>query len=90
MTDHKLQVVPLGGLGEFGMNMTAIRYGDDMIIVDCGMMFPRLNGHHKPQSAATESPMPAISRSRTSISAETLSTLLSGRVMPTAAMVGLP
>jgi ribonuclease J len=30
----------MGGLGEFGMNMTAIRYGDDMIIVDCGMMFP--------------------------------------------------
>lgn len=40
MTDHKLQVIPLGGLGEFGMNMTAIRYGDDMIVVDCGMMFP--------------------------------------------------
>src|SRR5437868_7144299 len=40
MTDKKLQVVPLGGLGEFGMNMTAIRYGDDMIVVDCGMMFP--------------------------------------------------
>src|SRR5919206_2960807 len=40
MIDHKLQVIPLGGLGEFGMNMTAIRYGDDMIIVDCGMMFP--------------------------------------------------
>jgi ribonuclease J len=30
----------MGGLGEFGMNMTAIRYGDEMIIVDCGMMFP--------------------------------------------------
>jgi ribonuclease J len=40
MSDQKLQVVPLGGLGEFGMNMTAIRYGDDMIVVDCGMMFP--------------------------------------------------
>jgi ribonuclease J len=40
MTDQKLQVIPLGGLGEFGMNMTAIRYGEDMIIVDCGMMFP--------------------------------------------------
>lgn len=40
MTDHKLQVIPLGGLGEFGMNMTAIRYGDDIIVVDCGMMFP--------------------------------------------------
>src|SRR5579884_1491952 len=40
MADRKLQVIPLGGLGEFGMNMTAIRYGDDMIVVDCGMMFP--------------------------------------------------
>src|SRR5208283_3370419 len=40
MTDQKLQVIPLGGLGEFGMNMTAIRYGEDMILVDCGMMFP--------------------------------------------------
>jgi len=36
----KLQVIPLGGLGEFGMNMTAIRYGEDIIVVDCGMMFP--------------------------------------------------
>ena len=40
MSDHKLQVIPLGGLGEFGMNMTAIRYADDIILVDCGMMFP--------------------------------------------------
>src|SRR6266436_4713465 len=40
MTDHKLQVIPLGGLGEFGMNMTAIRYADDILIVDCSMMFP--------------------------------------------------
>ena len=40
MNDQKLQVIPLGGLGEFGMNMTAIRYADQMIVVDCGMMFP--------------------------------------------------
>jgi ribonuclease J len=40
MTDQKLQVIPLGGLGEFGMNITAIRYGDDIIVVDSGMMFP--------------------------------------------------
>src|ERR1700757_4491679 len=40
MTDLKLQVIPLGGLGEFGMNCTAIRYGEDIIVVDCGMMFP--------------------------------------------------
>src|SRR2546423_1247342 len=40
MTDLKLQVIPLGGLGEFGMNMTAIRYGQDIIVIDSGMMFP--------------------------------------------------
>ena len=40
MPDQKLQVIPLGGLGEFGMNIMAIRYGDDMIVVDAGMMFP--------------------------------------------------
>src|SRR5499427_10858879 len=40
MAEHKLQVIPMGGLGEFGMNMTAIRYGEDTIVVDCGMMFP--------------------------------------------------
>jgi len=40
MTDQKLQVIPLGGLGEFGMNMTVIRYGEDIIVVDSGMMFP--------------------------------------------------
>jgi len=32
--------VPLGGLGEFGMNCMAIRWGDDIIVVDAGMMFP--------------------------------------------------
>jgi ribonuclease J len=33
-------VIPLGGLGEFGMNMTAIRYADQLIVIDSGMMFP--------------------------------------------------
>jgi ribonuclease J len=40
MTDQKLQVIPLGGLGEFGMNMTAIRYADHIIVIDSGVMFP--------------------------------------------------
>jgi ribonuclease J len=40
MTTSKLQITPLGGLGQFGMNMTVFRYDDQMIIVDCGMMFP--------------------------------------------------
>ena len=40
MSDRKLQVIPLGGLGEFGMNSMALRYGDDIIVIDAGMMFP--------------------------------------------------
>src|SRR6202050_5085229 len=40
MAENKLQVIPLGGLGEFGMNMTAIRYADEIIVIDAGMMFP--------------------------------------------------
>jgi ribonuclease J len=32
--------IPLGGLGEFGMNMMALRSGDDIIVIDAGMMFP--------------------------------------------------
>ena len=36
----KLQVIPLGGLGEFGMHMMALRYGDDILVIDSGMMFP--------------------------------------------------
>lgn len=40
MSDKKLQAIPLGGLGEFGMHMMVFRYGDDIIVVDAGMMFP--------------------------------------------------
>src|SRR4051812_1227555 len=40
MPDRKLQIVPIGGLGEFGMNCMALRYGEDIIVVDAGMMFP--------------------------------------------------
>jgi ribonuclease J len=35
-----LWAIPLGGLGEFGMNMMALRTGDDIIVIDCGLMFP--------------------------------------------------
>jgi ribonuclease J len=35
-----IEIIPLGGIGEFGMNCMAVRYGDEMIVVDAGMGFP--------------------------------------------------
>src|ERR1700680_4222354 len=35
-----LRVIPLGGLGEIGMNLMVVEYGQDSIVIDCGMMFP--------------------------------------------------
>ena len=40
MPTGKLHIVPLGGLGEFGMNCMAVRWGDDIIVIDGGLMFP--------------------------------------------------
>jgi ribonuclease J len=37
MADDRMEIIPLGGLGEFGMNMMAIRYHDDILIVDAGL-----------------------------------------------------
>ena len=39
----KLKIIPLGGLGEIGKNMTVIEFGNDLIIIDCGMGFPDEN-----------------------------------------------
>ncbi|MEJ2747064.1 MAG: ribonuclease J [Anaerolineae bacterium] len=36
----KLRIIPLGGLGEIGKNMTVLEYGRNQIIIDCGVMFP--------------------------------------------------
>ena len=38
--DCKVKIIPLGGLEQIGMNMTAIEYGDSIIIMDCGLAFP--------------------------------------------------
>jgi len=37
---NKLRVIPLGGINEIGENMTVLEYGNDMIVVDCGLGFP--------------------------------------------------
>jgi ribonuclease J len=37
---HKLKIIPLGGLGEIGKNMTVVEYGSNIVIIDCGMSFP--------------------------------------------------
>jgi ribonuclease J len=40
MQSKKLKIIPLGGLGEFGMNCLALRWEDDIIVIDAGLMFP--------------------------------------------------
>ena len=40
MANDKLKVIPLGGLGEFGMNCMALQWQDDIVVIDAGLMFP--------------------------------------------------
>jgi ribonuclease J len=40
MHTKTLKIIPLGGLGEFGMNCLALRWEDDIIVIDAGLMFP--------------------------------------------------
>ena len=40
MSGSKMRVLPLGGLGEIGKNMTVLEYEDRLLVVDCGLRFP--------------------------------------------------
>ncbi len=40
MAEQKVKIIPLGGLEQIGMNITAIEYGDDIIVIDGGLAFP--------------------------------------------------
>jgi ribonuclease J len=43
MAEKKLRIIPIGGLGEVGKNMTVFEYGRNILIVDCGIMFPEFD-----------------------------------------------
>src|SRR5450756_2558959 len=38
--ENRLRIIPLGGLDGIGKNMTVLEYGDDMVVIDAGIMFP--------------------------------------------------
>ncbi len=40
LTEPAVRLIPLGGLGEIGLNMMLVEFGDDLIAIDCGLMFP--------------------------------------------------
>ena len=51
MTEDAVRIIPLGGLGEIGKNMTAIEYRGKIVVLDCGVEFPeRGHARHRPRA----------------------------------------
>lgn len=40
LNTEKVKIIPLGGIGEIGKNMTVVEYGDEIVVIDCGLGFP--------------------------------------------------
>ena len=40
MSEERVKIIPLGGLGEIGKNITAIECDDEIVVIDCGVAFP--------------------------------------------------
>ena len=58
INNSKLRIIPLGGLEQIGMNITAFEFEDSIVVVDCGLSFPEddmlgidlvMTGYHIPE-----------------------------------------